>query len=894
MYNFYTNRGKTMTDTMIKIEDLPTVYDAKSTEEKMYKFWEEGEYFKANAHSDKPPFTIVIPPPNVTGVLHMGHALDETLQDILTRYHRMSGYEALWIPGTDHAGLATQNVVEKQLAKEGLTRHDLGREKFLEKTWEWTNEHKSRILDQMKKLGASFDRSRERFTFDKGCSEAVKEVFVKLYNKGLIYKGAYIVNWCPRCQSAISDIETEYETEQGHLWEISYPLVNEPGAIIVDTTRPETMFGDVAIAVHPSDKKYSELIGKNVLIPLTNRVIPIIADEYVDKSFGTGAVKITPAHDPNDFEVGNRHGFKPIWVIDEEGKMKSCAEVPPEYQGLDRYEARKKVVEMLSYNNFLLRVKDHEHNVGKCQRCNTTIEPLLSEQWFVKMAPLAKEAIAAVKDGRINFIPDRWTKNYLGWMENIRDWCISRQIWWGHQIPAYYNKQTGEMVVAKENPDPNNYVQESDCLDTWFSSGLWPFSTMGFPNSETDDFKKFYPTSVLVTGFDIIFFWVARMITMGLEFTGKAPFKDVYIHGLIRDEKGQKMSKSKGNTIDPVEIIDKYGCDALRFTMTSLCTYGGQDIKISDERFEYGRNFANKLWNASRFVLMNLDGVDDNPIDRGKLTLVDKWILDRLNETAKLVNDNMKDYRIGEIAHVLYDFFRSEYCDWYVEIAKIQLQDSEQKLNTQRVLRYVLDMSLRLLHPIMPHITEQVWQLIPGTKETSALIIAEYPTYKQELSYPTEAEEMKLVFDTITSLRNVRQSFNIPTSATVDVEIRSEGREKEIFKAIESYIHRLAKVNNITYAELDASVPPKSATAVVSTSKLIIPLADLIDLGAEIKRQEKKLDKLTNEKNVLLGRMKNEKFVANAPKELVEQTNSRIEEITAQEGVIKDLIESLK
>ncbi len=883
-----------MTETITKIEDLPTVYDAKSTEEKMYKFWEGGKYFQANAKSNKPPFTIVIPPPNVTGVLHMGHALDETLQDILIRYHRMSGYEALWIPGTDHAGLATQNVVEKQLAKEGLTRHDLGREKFLEKTWEWTNEHKSTILDQMKRLGASFDRSRERFTFDKGCSDAVKEVFVKLYNKGLIYKGAYIVNWCPRCQSAISDIETEYETEQGHLWEISYPLVNEPGAIVVDTTRPETMFGDVAIAVHPDDKKYSELIGKNVLVPLTNRIIPIIADEYVDKSFGTGAVKITPAHDPNDYEVGKRHNFQPIWVIGEEGKMKACAEVPPEYQGLDRYEARKKVVEMLSYNNFLLRVKDHEHNVGKCQRCNTTIEPLLSEQWFVKMEPLAKEAIAAVKDGRINFIPDRWTKNYLGWMENIRDWCISRQIWWGHQIPAYYHKQTGEMVVAKENPDPENYVQESDCLDTWFSSGLWPFSTMGFPNSETDDFKKFYPTSVLVTGFDIIFFWVARMITMGLEFTGKAPFKDVYIHGLIRDEKGQKMSKSKGNTIDPVKIIDKYGCDALRFTMTSLCTYGGQDIKISDERFEYGRNFANKLWNASRFVLMNLEGVDNKPIDKSKLTLVDKWILNQLNETAKLVNENMKDYRIGEIAHVLYDFFRSEYCDWYVEIAKIQLQDPELKLNTQRVLRYVLDMSLRMLHPIMPHITEYVWQLMPGVKDTSALIIAEYPTFKEELSYPTEAEEMKMVFDTITSLRNVRQSFNISTSATVDVEIRSEGREKEIFRAIESYIHRLAKVNKITYAEIDSPVPPKSATAVVSTSKLIVPLADLIDLSAEIKRQKKKLEKLTNEKNGLLGRIKNEKFVANAPKELVEQTNARIEEITAQEGVIKDLIESLK
>ena len=883
-----------MTETKIKIDDLPTVYDAISTEEKMYKFWEDGGYFRADAHSNKPPFTIVIPPPNVTGVLHMGHALDGTLQDILTRYHRMSGYEALWLPGTDHAGIATQAVVEKELRKEGLSRHDIGREEFLKRTWKWANEHKSAILNQFRRLGASFDRSRERFTFDEGCSEAVKEVFVTLYNKGLIYKGAYIVNWCPRCQSAISDIETEYETEQGHLWEISYPLVGEAGAIIVATTRPETIFGDVAIAVHPSDKKYSELIGKTVMIPLSGRQIPIIADEYVDKSFGTGAVKITPAHDPNDYEVGKRHNFKPIWVIDEEGKMKACAEVPPDYQGLDRYEARKKVVDMLSYNNFLLRVKDHEHNVGKCQRCNTTIEPLLSEQWFVKMEPLAKEAIAAVKDGRITFIPERWEKNYLGWMENIRDWCISRQLWWGHQIPAYYHKETGEMVVAKENPDPENYVQDTDCLDTWFSSGLWPFSTMGFPNSETDDFKKFYPTSVLVTGFDIIFFWVARMITMGLEFTGKAPFSKVYIHGLIRDEKGQKMSKSKGNTIDPVQIIDKYGCDALRFTMTSLCTYGGQDIKVSDERFEYGRNFANKLWNASRFVLMNLDGVDNKPIDREKLTLVDKWILNQLNETAKTVNQYMKEYRIGEIAHELYDFFRSEYCDWYVEIAKIQLQDADLKRNTQRVLRYVLDMSLRMLHPIMPHITENVWGLIPGEKETSALIIAKYPVYEEALSFPKEAEEMKLVFETITSLRNVRQSFNIPTSATVDVEIRAEGKEKEIFTEIEAYIRRLAKVNNITYAEMNVPTPPKSAAAVVSASKLVVPLADLIDLDAEIKRQEKKLEKLTNEKNSLEGRMKNEKFVANAPKELVEQTNARIAEISAQQVVIKDLIDSLK
>ncbi len=874
------------------IQDLPTVYDAKSTEEEIYKFWEENQMFKADAHSPKKSFSIVIPPPNVTGVLHMGHALDETLQDILVRYHRMSGYEALWIPGTDHAGLATQNVVEKQLAKQGLTRHDLGREKFLEKTWEWTNDHKGTILDQMKRLGASFDRSRERFTFDEGCSEAVKEVFCTLYNKGLIYKGAYIVNWCPRCQSAISDIETEYETEQGHLWEISYPLKNESGAIIVATTRPETIFGDVAIAVHPDDHKYSELVGKTVVVPLSGREIPIIADEYVDKEFGTGAVKITPAHDPNDYEVGKRHNLKPIWIIDGEGKMKACGEVPQKYHGMDRYEARKAIVGDLQYQNFLLRIRDHEHNVGKCQRCNTTIEPLLSEQWFVKMEPLAKEAIAAVKDGRIKFIPERWEKNYLGWMENIRDWCISRQIWWGHQIPAYYHKTTGEMVVAKENPDPENYVQETDCLDTWFSSALWPFSTMGFPNSETDDFKKFYPTSVLVTGFDIIFFWVARMITMGLEFTGKAPFSTVYIHGLIRDEKGQKMSKSKGNTIDPVVIIDKYGCDALRFTMTSLCTYGGQDIKISDERFEYGRNFANKIWNASRFVLMNLDGVDNNDIDFGKLTIADKWILDKLNSVAKEVNEDIHDYRIGETAHILYDFFWNSYCDWYVEIAKIQLQDENIKLNTQRVLRYVLDMSLRLLHPIMPHITERVWQLIPKETETKAIMLADYPVFEDKLVFSKEAKEMELVFETISSLRNVRQSFNIPLSLNFNIEIHASADEKPVFESIESYIKRMAKVENITYSDGDVTTK-KSASAVVSASKIIIPLENLIDFNEEIKRQEKKLTKLDGERKSLEGRINNPKFVANAPVDLINQTKARINEIKGQQGAIKELINSL-
>ena len=878
----------------VKIEDLPTVYDAKTTEEEIYKFWEDNEMFKADAKSEKPAYSIVIPPPNVTGVLHMGHALDETLQDILIRYHRMSGYEALWVPGTDHAGIATQNVVEKKLREKGLTRQDLGREKFLEETWNWANKHKSAILDQCKRLGASFDRSRERFTFDKGCSDAVKEVFVKLYEKGLIYKGAYIVNWCPRCQSAISDVETEYETEQGHLWEISYPLKGESGAIIVATTRPETMFGDVAIAVHPDDHKYSELIGKTVVIPLSGREIPIIADEYVDKNFGTGAVKITPAHDPNDFEVGKRHGFQPIWVIDGEGKMKACGEVPEEFHGLDRYEAREKMIGMLSYNNFLLRTRDHEHNVGKCQRCNTTIEPLLSEQWFVKMEPLAKEAIAAVKDGRIKFVPERWEKNYLGWMENIRDWCISRQLWWGHQIPAYYHNETGEMVVAKENPDPEHYTQDSDVLDTWFSSGLWPFSTMGWPNTESDDFKKFYPTSVLVTGFDIIFFWVARMITMGLEFTKKAPFSTVYIHGLIRDEKGQKMSKSKGNTIDPVDIIDKYGSDALRFTMTSLCTYGGQDIKISDERFEYGRNFANKIWNASRFVLMNLEGVDNNDIDFSKLTIADRWILNELNNAAKDFNENMKNYRIGENAHILYDFFWNKYCDWYVEIAKIQLQDENLKLNTQRVLRYVLDMALRLLHPIMPHITEKVWQLIPQDKKFKAIMLADFPVYDEKFAFIKEADEMELVFEAIKSLRNVRQSFNIPSSLKFDIEIRAEKSEKLTFEVIESYIKRLAKVEKISYADDTVPMPKKSATAVVSASKIIIPLENLIDFNEEIKRQQKKLDKLLAEKNSLSGRMNNEKFVANAPKELIEQTKARIDEITGQETTIKDLIQSLK
>jgi len=879
------------------IKNLPTSYEAQEVEKEIYSFWEENNCFKADAKSTAEPYSIVIPPPNVTGVLHMGHALDGTLQDILTRYHRMKGYATLWLPGTDHAGIATQNVVEKKLREEGKSRHDLGREKFLEITWDWTNEHKSRILNQFKRLGASFDRSRERFTLDEGCSKAVKEVFVQLYNKGLIYKGAYIVNWCPRCQSAISDIETEYVTEQGHLWEISYPLKDQMGAIVVATTRPETMFGDVAIAVNPKDYKYKDLIGKTVVIPLTGRQIPIIADEYVEMEFGTGAVKITPAHDPNDYEVGKRHNLSPIWIMDDKGHMVDNDYVPAEIRGLERYEARKKVVELLEKQGILIRVLPHEHNVGHCQRCGSTVEPYLSEQWFVKMKPLAEPAINAIKTGELRFVPERWTKIYLDWMENIRDWCISRQLWWGHQIPAYYHKQTGAMIVATENPDPENFVQDSDVLDTWFSSGLWPFSTMGWPNTESEDFKKFYPTTTLVTGFDIIFFWVARMVTMGYEFTGKSPFSTVFIHGLIRDEHGQKMSKSKGNTIDPVEIIDKYGSDALRFTLTSLVTYGGQDIKISDERFEYGRNFANKIWNASRFVLMNLEGVDDNEIDLNDLTVADKWILHKLNKTTDEVNKNIQTYRIGEVASILYDFFWSVYCDWYVEVAKVQLSNPQQKLNTQRVLRYVLERTLRLLHPIMPHITEKIWQLIPGTvykNDAQFIMLSKYPEYQPELNNPQAEENMNKIIEAIRSIRNIRQTLNIPAGKQIKLDIWSEQDEDALFEQAASIISRMARIEELQIkAGTPSSIPAQAATAVVSNSRFIVPLAGLIDIDKEVQRQKKKLEALDKEKMSLQGRINNPKFVENAPEEVINQTKERIEEINSQYAAIEELLKSL-
>lgn len=862
-------------------QELATTYEARKVEKETYDFWENNDFFKANSKSDKDPYSIVIPPPNVTGVLHMGHALDGTLQDILIRYNRMLGKEVLWMPGCDHAGIATQNVIEKNLAKEGKSRHDLGREKFLETTWKWANEHKNRILEQFKLLGASFDLSRKRFTLDEGCSNAVKKVFVDLYNKGLIYKGNYIVNWCPRCQSAISDVETNYETEDGSLWEISYALKDEMGAIVIATTRPETMFGDVAIAVNPSDYKYKDLIGKSCVMPLTGRTIPIIADDYVDKSFGTGALKITPAHDPNDFEVGIRHNLPQIKVIDEKGCMMKNEYVPPQLQGLTREEARKKTVEMLEENQVLIRITPHVHNVGKCQRCNTTIEPLLSRQWFVKMEPLAKPAIEAVKNGSIKFIPQRWEKNYLMWMENIRDWCISRQLWWGHQIPAYYHNQTGEMLVAVENPDPNNYTQETDVLDTWFSSGLWPFETMGWPDTNSDDYKKFYPTNTLVTGFDIIFFWVARMITMGLEFTKKPPFSTVYIHGLIRDEHGQKMSKSKGNTIDPVDLIEKYGCDALRFTLTYLCTYGGQDIKISDEKFEFGRNFANKIWNASRFVLMNITkSKDELNLDLNKLSLADKWILNELNETTKTINENLENYRIGEVASILYEFFWNKYCDWYIELSKIEKNEA--------VMVYVLDMFLRLLHPIMPHITEAIWQKIPQNKEEKAILFAKYPKYDEKLEFSADSKKMETVFETIKTLRNVRAEFNIPLGSKIDIVIDNN---EELYSQIIPYLERLAKVNSVKF-DKNSSIP-KSAYCTVGDTKITIPLEDLIDLKQEIARQQKKMDKLNQELKSIEGRLNNSKFINSAPKEVVQKTTDRKNELVSELELIENTIKKL-
>ncbi len=879
------------------MENLAKAYNPHDTEGKIYKYWEDNNFFRADAKSKKEPFSIVIPPPNVTGVLHMGHALDGTLQDILIRYKRMKGFEVLWLPGTDHAGIATQNVVEKELRKEGKTRYDLGREKFLEITRDWANNHRSRILEQFKRLGASFDLTRERFTLDEGCSKAVKKVFVTLYNEGLIYKGAYIVNWCPRCRSAISDIETEYLSERGHLWELAYPFRDEFGAIVIATTRPETMFGDVAVAVNPRDPRYSHLIGKTVVLPMIGRDIPIIADEAVEMDFGTGALKITPAHDPNDYEIGKKHGFSPVWVMDEEGKMSDNAYVPEELRGLDRYVAREKILEQLKLQGELVRAIPHEHNVGHCQRCNDTIEPYLSEQWFVRMKPLAKRPVEAINREELNFIPPRWAKIYLDWMHNVRDWCISRQLWWGHRIPAYYCDECNEMMVCMEQPaecrkcGSSSITRDTDVLDTWFSSALWPFSTMGWPDKQSGDLEKFYPTSVLVTGFDIIFFWVARMVVMGYKFTDKSPFEYVYIHGLIRDEKGRKMSKSSGNTIDPLEIIDKYGTDALRFTLANLVTYGGQDIRLSDERFEFGRNFANKIWNASRFVLMNLEGTDDRPVDTEALTVADRWVLHKYSIVAGELDKNFGSFRFSEAAQLLYDFFWGVYCDWYVEIAKIQLQNPQTKLNTQRVLKFLLEGQLKMLHPVMPHITEEIWLL--NNKNT--ITFEPFPVYEPLLVNEPAERRMNKAIDTIKALRNIRQSFNIPVSSLIKARIYcDDGEDREDFELTAQYIKELAKAGRISLESgLPERIPARSATVMIGSALVAVPLEGLIDLDKEIERQNKKIEGLEKEMKSLRARVNSPKFLENAPKDVILKTKERINEIEQQSQAIEDLLKSL-
>ena len=898
--------------TATKIEDLPTVYDPKETEDSIYKFWEEGEYFKADAKSQKPPYSIVIPPPNVTGVLHMGHALDETLQDILTRYHRMAGYETLWLPGTDHAGIATQNVVEKMLREKGLSRYDLGREKFLEETWKWANEHKSAILDQCKRLGASFDRSRERFTFDKGCSDAVKEVFVRLYEKGLIYKGKYIVNWCPRCNSAISDVETEYATEQGHMWEISYPLKGESGAIIVATTRPETIFGDVAIAVHPSDHKYSELIGKTVIIPLSGREIPIIADEYVDKNFGTGAVKITPAHDPNDFEVGKRHGLAPIWVINNDGTMKACGQVPQELHGLDRYEAREKIIGMLSYNNFLLRTRDHEHNVGKCQRCGTTIEPLLSEQWFVKMKPLAKEAIAAVKDGRIKFVPDRWEKNYLGWMENIRDWCISRQLWWGHRIPAYYCEECGHINVAKIEPEKcekcgsTNLKQDPDTLDTWFSSALWPFSTLGWPDTNSIDYKTFYPTQTLVTGFDIITFWVSRMMTQALEFTGEVPFKDVLIHGIVRDSQGRKMSKTLGNGIDPLEVIDEYGADSLRFSVLSGTTMGN-DIRFMPEKLEQASNFANKIWNAAKFITNSLADEEkvrefsekallaDNGYNKDLLKIEDRWILNKLDKLVSEVSKNIDNYDIGIAVDKIYNFIWNEFCDWYIEMAKVRLygEDEKEKVQVSYVLNEVFTNCLKLLHPFMPFITSEIYDNLVSY-EDKELMVSSWPTIdlsEDNLSfkYDKQEETIEKIKEIIVEIRNIRNTKNIHPTKKSELILVTEKYEKEL-KEAEGVLLKLGFANKAKIQKDKTGIPEDAIKILTDGIELYMPLEGLVNLEEERKRLEVEKLRLEGEVARCEKMLSNPGFVNKAPEAKVKEEKEKLEKY---KKMLEKVMESL-
>ncbi len=855
-------------------EQLDKIYNPGEVEDRLYNTWVEKGYFTPEIDPEKEPFTIVIPPPNVTGQLHMGHALDETLQDILIRYKRMAGFATLWVPGTDHAGIATQIKVEEMLRKEeGLTRYDLGREAFTQRVWDWKHQYGTRIINQLKKLGSSCDWTRERFTMDENLSKAVKEVFVTLYEKGLIYQGERIINWCPNCITALSDAEVEYAEQKGAFWHIRYPVKDSDESFVIATTRPETLLGDTAVAVNPEDERYTHLVGKTLILPLVGREIPIIADEYVDKEFGTGAVKITPAHDPNDFEVGACHNLPIIKVLDDSAKVN---ENGGKYQGLDRYEARRQIIADLEEQGFLVKTEDHVHNVGQCYRCNTTVEPITSRQWFVKMGPLAEEALRVVKDGTISFVPDRFSKTYINWMENVHDWCISRQLWWGHRIPAYYCDACGETVVSREDvticPKCGAKMrQDEDVLDTWFSSALWPFSTLGWPE-ETEDLKYFYPTSVLVTGYDIIFFWVARMIFSAMEHMGKEPFKHVLIHGLVRDSQGRKMSKSLGNGVDPLEVIAQYGADALRFTLATGNS-PGNDMRYSDERVEASRNFANKIWNASRFVLMNLTVSQRKVPEASQLTLEDKWILHKYNQVVKEVTDNLDRFELGIAVGKLYDFIWDEFCDWYIELIKPRLYDEDCPSNeaAQYVLSYVLSGALELLHPFMPFITEEIWQKLPHDGES--IVIAQWPKASSSLNFPEEAANMELVKNALKAIRNQRSEMNIPPSKKAKVYIKTE--KTDVFSQAAIFFEKLASASETVICGDDFVPPQNAVSCVVEGAQLFMPLDDLVDKEKELERLSKEKERLLGEIKRVEGKLNNQGFMAKAPAQVVEEERKK-------------------
>lgn len=876
--------------------NIPTTYDPSNVEAKWYKYWEENKYFHAEVDKEKKPFCIVMPPPNVTGQLHMGHALDNTLQDILIRWRRMQGYNALWVPGTDHAGIATQARVEEQLSKEGLTKYDLGREKFLERVWGWKEKYGNRITTQLRWLGASCDWDRERFTMDEGCSRAVLEVFVRLYERGLIYRDYYITNWCPKCRTTISDIEVEHQEEPGHLYYIRYPLKDAQDYITIATTRPETMLGDTAVAVHPDDGRYGKYIGSTVILPLVEREIPVIADDYVDPEFGTGALKITPAHDPNDFEIGQRHDLPQVQVIDKEARMSK--EAGP-YAGMDRWECRRQVVKDLKEKGYLVKIEDLEHAVGHCYRCDTAIEPMLSKQWFVRMKPLAEPAVRAAKDGNLRFVPERFTKIYLNWLENIRDWCISRQLWWGHRIPVWYCKDCGEMIVSRETARKCTYCgsdrleQDPDVLDTWFSSALWPFSTLGWPE-ETPELDYFYPTSVLVTGRDIIFFWVARMIFSGLAFMKDVPFREVFIHGLVLDARGRKMSKSLGNGVDPVEVIESHGADSLRFMLVTGNT-PGNDLRFHFERLDGARNFANKIWNASRFTIMNIADYEEGK-HAPRYTLADRWITSRLQETINKVTDSMENYELGEAARLLYDFIWSEFCDWYVELVKPRLYGKEggaqDRYTAQHVLVKTLRSILELLHPFMPFITEEIWQYLPHKGDT--IMLTPWPEYREDLLDRDAEARMEIIMEVIKNIRRIRSEMNVPPKRRAEALLAAGKKSvQDTIKDASSYIENLAVSDVRVFASLDEK-PAQAAQAVTGEVEIFVPLKGLINLEEEMQRLEKQLGAVEKDLGRVRRKLSNEGFLKKAPAEVVEKEKGKEVELSAKRKALAERLEMLR